>query len=112
MHARILHWPRPLEPVKPDPRIELAAAARAELDRAEKSLAEMREQSDHAIVLLRDANAKLDAAERALLLAQTELEARREDAERSQRHVHSTAASLEDAQRAVDDARRRLAGLT
>ena len=37
--------PSPIEPVKADPRIELAVAARAELDRAEKSLAEMRKQS-------------------------------------------------------------------
>jgi len=104
--------PPPVEPVKPDPRIALGAEARAELDRAEKSLAERREQSDRATALLRDAKAKFDAAERALLLAQTELEARRDDVDRTQRHVHSTAATLEDAQRAVDDARRRLAKFT
>jgi len=100
--------PPPIEPIKPDPRIELAAAARADLDRAEKSLAEMREQSDHATVLLREAKAQLDAAERALLSAQTEVEARRRDVERTQGNVHSTAANLEDAQRAVDEGRRRL----
>ena len=103
--------PPPIEPVKPDPRIELAAAARAELRRAEKSLAEMREQSNHAAESLGDAKVKLDAAERALLLAQKEVEARRDDVERTRRHVQSTAANLEDAQRTVDDARRRLAEL-
>jgi hypothetical protein len=103
--------PPAIEPVKPDPRIELAAAARADLHRAERSLAEVREQSDKAAELLRDAEATLDAAERALVFAQTEVEARRHDVERTQRHVHSTAANLEDAQRAVDDARRRLASV-
>ena len=101
--------PAPIEPVKPDPRTELAAAARAELQRAEKSFAEMRERSDQATAVRRDAGAKLEAAERALLLAQTEVEARRDDVERAQRLVRSTAANLEDAQRAVDEARRRLA---
>jgi peptidoglycan hydrolase CwlO-like protein len=104
--------PPPIEPVEPDPRIALAAAARVDLDSAEKSLAEMREQSNRATVLLRDAEAKLDAAERALLLAQAEVEARRDDVERTQRQVHSTAANLEEAERAVDDARRRLAELS
>lgn len=104
--------PTPIEPVKPDPRIELAAAARADLHRAEKSLAEMREQSNHATISLRDARAKFVAAEHALSLARTELDARRDDVERTQRHAHSTTANLEAAQRAVDDARRRLAELT
>jgi hypothetical protein len=103
--------PPPIEPVTPDPRLELAAAARADLHRAERSLAEVRDQSNHAVESLRDAKASLDVAERALLLAQTEVEARRADVERTQRHVESTAATLEDVQRAVDDARRRLAEL-
>ena len=104
--------PPPIEPVKVDPRIELAAAARAELQRTEKFLGEMREQSDNAAKILRDAKAKLDVAERALLSAQTDVEARRNDVERIQRDVQSTAAKLEDAQRAVEDARVRLADLT
>lgn len=100
--------PPAIEPLKADPRVELAAAARAEVHRAEKTLAEMREQSAHAVESLRNAKAKLDAAERALVHAQAELEARRDDVERTQRHVQSSAANLEDAQRAFDDARARL----
>lgn len=100
--------PPPKEPVKPDPRIELAAAARADLHRAEQSLAGMRERSNQAVESLREAAEKLDIAERALLLAQKEVEARRQDVEGSQRHAASTAANLEHAQRAVDDARRRV----
>jgi hypothetical protein len=99
--------PPPIEPVKADPRVELAAAARAEVHRAEKTLAEMREQSERAVGSLRDAKARLDVAERALVHAQAEREARRDDVERTQRHVQSTAANLEDAQRAFDDARAR-----
>jgi hypothetical protein len=97
--------PPAIEPVKADPRVELAAAARAEVHRAEKTLAEMREQSAHAAESLRDAKARLDAAERALAHARAERDARRDDVERIQRHVQSTAANLEDAQRAFDDAR-------
>jgi septal ring factor EnvC (AmiA/AmiB activator) len=104
--------PPPIEPVKADPRIEHAAAARAEMHRAEKTLAEMRDQSKHAVESLRDAKARLDAAERALVHAQAELDARRDDVERTQRRAQSTAANLEDAQRAFDDARARLAELT
>jgi hypothetical protein len=97
--------PPTTEPVKADPRVELAAAARAEVHRAEKALAEMREQSEHAVESLRDANARLDAAERALEQARAERDARRDDVERTQRHVQSTAANLEVAQRAFEDAR-------
>lgn len=104
--------PPPIEPAKPDPRIELAAAARVELHRAEKSLAEMRELSDGAVRKFRDAKAKLEAAERALSHARAEVEARQDDVEHAQRQVHSTATSLEEAQRDVDDARRRLAEFT
>jgi hypothetical protein len=97
--------PPTIEPVKPDPRVELAAAARAEVQRAEKNLAEMREQSEHAVELLRDARATVDAAERAFQNARAELEARRVDVERAERHAHSVAANLEDAQRVFDEAR-------
>jgi hypothetical protein len=101
--------PPAIEPVKADPRVELAASARTELRRAEKLLAEMREQSDRAVESLRDANARLDIAERALLHAQAELEARRDDVERMQRHAQSAAANLEEAQRVFDVARTRVA---
>ena len=100
--------PTPIEPVKPDPRIELAAAAREELKHAEKSLAEQREQSSRAAESLRAAETKLDVAERALSLAQAEVDARRADVDRARSHVQSTIANLEDARSAVDDARRRL----
>jgi hypothetical protein len=64
--------PPAIEAVKADPRVELAAAARAEVHRAEKTLAEMREQSERAVESLRDAKARLDAAERALGLCRVE----------------------------------------
>jgi hypothetical protein len=101
--------PPAIEAVKADPRVELAASARTELRRAEKLLAEMRDQSDHAVEALRDAKARFDIAERALLHAQAELEARRDDVERTQRHAQSTATNLEEAQRVFDDARTRVA---
>jgi hypothetical protein len=101
--------PAPIEPVKPDPRVELAAAARAELRRAEQVLGEMREQSKRAVESLRDARARLDAAERALVQAQSEVVSRRDDVERGEREASATAANLEEAQRAVDDARARAA---
>jgi hypothetical protein len=103
--------PPAIEPAKADPRVELAASARAELRRAEKLLAEMREQSVHAMASLRDATARHDAAERALLHAQAELEARRDDVERTRRKAESAAANLADAQRAFDDARTLVAEL-
>lgn len=101
--------PPKIEPPKPDPRIELAAAARAELRRAETVLADMREQSNHAVKALRDAEARLDAAERALLQAQSERDARRDDVERTRRHAESVAASVEESGRAVADAQARVA---
>ncbi|MEO5813735.1 MAG: hypothetical protein ABIT20_00505 [Gemmatimonadaceae bacterium] len=96
-----------IEPANADPRVELDALARAELRRAEKMLADMREQSEHAAASLRDAKAQRDAAERALEHAHSQLEARRDDVERTLRHVESATSNLEDAQRAFDDARTR-----
>jgi septal ring factor EnvC (AmiA/AmiB activator) len=98
-----------IEAPKPDPRIALAASARAELRRAETVLAEMREQSNHAAKALRDAETKLDAAEHALLHAQSERDARRDDVERTRRHAESAAANADDARRAFDDAETRVA---
>jgi len=98
-----------IEAPKADPRIELAASARAELRRAETVLAEMREQSDHAVESLRDAEGRLDAAERALLHAQSELKARRDEVERTRRRAESAAANVEDARRARDDGETRVA---
>ncbi|MEP6999973.1 MAG: hypothetical protein ABI969_05825 [bacterium] len=98
----------PMESAKADTHVERAASARAELQSAETVLAEMREQSEHAAKTLRDATAKLDVAERALVLAQSEVDARRDDAQQRGRHAESAAANLEDAQRVVDDARARV----
>lgn len=97
------------EPPKADPRIALAASARAELRRSEKLLAEMREQSKHAAKSLRAARARLDAAERTVVQAQSELQARRDDVERMQQHADATAATIEAAERAVDEGRTRVA---
>jgi len=96
-------------PAKADPRVELAVAARDDLRRAEKSLTEARAQSEHAVKALRDATAKLDAAERALAHAQSEVQARRDDVELTRRDDELATAKLENAQRALDDARARAA---
>jgi len=99
------------EPPKEDPRAELAASARAELIRAEKSLGAAREQLEQAAAAVRDTKAKLEAAEHAVIRAQSELEARRKDAESTRRHAESAAASLEEARQAFDKARIRVAEL-
>lgn len=100
-----------IPPETVDPRAELAASARAELHGSEKSLAERRGQSEHATKSLRDAKASFDAAEHALVQAQIEREARRDDFERARQLAESAAASLEDAQQAMADARARVAEL-
>jgi len=103
--------PRATESPKEDPRIALAAAARAELRRAEQSLAVAREQVEQATASVRDARAKLETAEQAVRRAQSELEVQRKHAERAQSHAASAAAELEEAQRAVDKARARVTAL-
>jgi hypothetical protein len=100
------------EPPKEDPRVALAASARAELHRAEKSLSAAREQFEHATESVRDAKAQLEVAEQELRRAQSELEVRRKDAERTQRHADSLAADLQEAQRAFDKAHARMAEVT
>lgn len=99
----------PMEPAKADPRVERAASARAELLRSEKVLADAREQSEHAVESLRVATTRLDAAERALVHAQSELQSRRDEVELTRRHDESAAAHLDHAQKAFDDARTRAA---
>jgi hypothetical protein len=96
--------PRAIEPPKEDPRIALAAAARAELRRAEQSLEVAREQVEQATESVRDARAKLESAEQAVRRAQSELEVQR-------KHAESAATGLEEAQRAVDKARARVTEL-
>jgi hypothetical protein len=98
-----------IEPPKKDPRIALAAAARAELLRAEELLAAARGEAEQASGSVRDAETRLEAAEQALLRAKSELEARRQESERARRHAASSATNLEAAQRAVDSARTRAA---
>ena len=103
------------EPVKTAPRAqpasqdaELAKIARADLHRAESSLAEMRERSDHAAQAVRDAQKELDAAERALLNANAEAQARRAEVERARRDAEVAASRMRDAERAVAAARARV----
>jgi len=87
---------------------ERAIAARADLQRAEASLADAREQSDREERSFRATRVKLDAAEQALVHAQAEAQARRADAERAQRDAEAAAARVRDAERAVAAARARL----
>ncbi len=101
--------PPEIEAPKEDHRIALAAAARADLRRAEELLAAAHERAQQASGSVRDAQARLDAAEQALRRAQSDVEARRQDAERARRHAESSATNLDAAQRAVDDARARTA---
>jgi len=102
--------PRAPEPPKDDPRVALAASARADLRRAEESLGAAREQLDQATASVRDTTTRLEAAEQAVVRAQEELEARRKEAERTRRHAESASADLEKAQQAFDRARARMTG--
>ncbi len=103
--------PRATEPPKEDPRVALAASARADLRRAEESLGAAREQLEQATDSVRDTTTRLEAAEQAVVRAQAELDARRKDAERTRRHAESAAADLEKAQQSFDRARARMAEL-
>jgi len=87
---------------------ERATAARADLQRAESSLADASEQSDRAERSVRETQAKLDAAEQALLHAQAEAQARRADVERARRDAEAAAAHVREAERAVAAARARI----
>jgi len=100
--------PRAPEPPKDDPRVALAASARADLRRAEESLGAAREQLDQATASVRDTTTRLEAAEQAVVRAQEELEARRKEAERTRRHAESASADLEKAQQAFERARARM----
>jgi len=88
---------------------EAAIASRAELRRADASLADARERSEHAVQFVRNAQERLAGAEHALLHAQAEAQARRADLERAQRDAEAAAARLHDAERAVAAARARIA---
>jgi hypothetical protein len=107
------------EPVKVAPRAEpakqdaeLARAARSELHRAETSLADSRGRSDHAAESVRIARERLDAAERGLLNAQAEVQARRAELERALQDAAVAASAVEDAERTVTGARARLVDST
>jgi hypothetical protein len=100
---------------KSDPRAEaakqdaeLAKSARADLRRAEVSLAEASERSAHAVQSVLKAQERLDAAERALVHAQSEANARRADLERARNDAEVAAARMQDAERAVGAARARV----
>jgi hypothetical protein len=80
---------------------ERATAVRADLQRAETSLAAAREQVDRAERSARENQAKLDAAEQALLHAQAEAQSRRANAERARRDADAAAAQVREAERAV-----------
>ena len=87
---------------------KLAIAARADLRRAETSLADARERSDRAEQSVRNAQVELDAAEQALLHAQAEAQARRADVERARRDAEAAAAHVRDAEQTVAAARARI----
>ena len=80
---------------------ERVAAALADLQRAEASLADAREESQRMDQLARGAREKLDAAERALVEAQAEVQARRADVEHAARNAETMAQKVRDAEQAV-----------
>jgi hypothetical protein len=88
------------EAAKHDSRTADAKAARAELHRVKRKLADARKASEHAAKALSAAREKLDTAERALLDAQADVTARRDEHEQARKEASSAAASLDDAQRA------------
>ena len=106
--------PRPETPKQDEARAQAAQvaqaakaaqAARAELRHAEIALAKVREQSARAAQSVLKGAEALDVAERALLHAQAEAQARRADLERAQREADAAAAAVQDAERAVAAAR-------
>src|SRR5262249_50779782 len=103
-----LGGPRASEPAEGAPDVpsameasQLAEAARANLRRAEGLLAEMQERSAHAMQLVHDAQQELDAAEREVLNAQAQAQARRADVERARQAAEVAASAVRDAERAV-----------
>src|SRR5262249_28201446 len=98
------------EPGKQD--VELARAARAELDRAETSLADKRKRSEHAVESVRSARERLDVAERLLLNAQAEVEARRAEVDNALQDAAVAASAMGDAERGVGGAGGRLVAST
>jgi hypothetical protein len=87
---------------------ELAKAARADLQRAEMSLADVSERSERAGQAVSNAQERLDDAERALLHAQSEAQSRRADLERARHDAAAALAALQDAEHAVATARARV----
>jgi len=86
-----------------------AKAARADLRRAETTLAEVREQAERVGRVMRDAQSQLAAAEQALSRAEAEARERRADVERTRQDSDAAAARVRDAERAVAKARARVA---
>lgn len=104
--------PPPQEPAKAAPRAgpaaqdaELAKTALADVRRAEMSLEEVRERSEHAVQSVRAAEKELANAERELLNAQAEAQARRADVERARQNAEVAASAVRDGERAVAVAR-------
>jgi hypothetical protein len=93
------------EPPREDPRIALAAAARADLDRAEQSLRVARAELERATAELRDSEAHVERAEREVVRAQSELEARRQETELVRLKASSAAKAVDDARQAFENAR-------
>lgn len=85
-----------------------AAAARAELERAEAALSEARERSKTAQRALQEAEAKWAAAERQLERARDEATLRRADVERARSDANVAAAQEREAERAVGRMRLRI----
>jgi len=110
-----LSAPRGNATASPEPRAQparqnadLVRTVRADLQRAETSLRDVRERSDHAMQSVRHAEQGLDTAERALQHAQADVEARRSDLERARRVAETAAENLRAAEKAVAAARARL----
>ena len=87
---------------------ERAAVARADLERAEATLADASEQSERVERTVRDAQAKLDVAEQALAAAQAATQTRRAELEQARRDAEVATTRVRDAERSIAAARARL----
>jgi hypothetical protein len=85
-----------------------AAAARAELRKAEAAVADTRSRAQAALRAASAAEKKLEVAEQQLQRAQAEADAMRVALERARAEAESAAAAADDAARAADEIRARL----
>lgn len=96
----------PTKPANADPsKPRDEAATRAELQRAEASLARARDRAQAAERVVLSAQARLEAAEEQLERAREQAESRRAELERARQEASAAAAAVEEAERVVSRAK-------